>query len=280
MTAHEVHDVPINHDARELGASASSEWARLVTIAILGTDRRPLPAAEPGWETLTAAADPGAELLDRAAAVATARRAGVQPNPAPARIEPAPADVRPSCPPDAASLLAQMLRGEHDVLLPEWFALCELAHVQVAPHLIPALLLRGRRNPAFNVVVRRVIGARAAWLAEAMPELNISQLSGPVPPGTAAFLPPSPPSDSGALVTAISSTFYDRAATWAAAAQLRLAVASIDPVWLPALIVELQRAPFSSVTERTRVDLLGLALARQQLVSCLQPAGTRVRLEP
>lgn len=268
---------PVVHD---LGASASAEWAQLVTTAVLGTDRRPLPTATPGWETLVAATDPGVELLDRAAAVATARRAGVQPNPAPARIEPAPVDGRAPCPVEAALLLARMLRGEHDVLLPEWFALCELAVVQVPPHLVPALLLRGRRNPAFNVVVRRVIGARAAWLAESMPELNIKTLPGPVPDGAAAFLPPSPPPDSGAVVTAISSTFHDRAATWAAAAQLRTAVASVAPAWLPALIVELQRAPFSSVTERMRVDLLGLAQARRDLVVCLQPAGTRVRLAP
>ncbi len=271
--------------ARDLGESAAAEWAQLVTTAVLGTDRRPLPLATPGWEPLAtaataAAADPGVELLDRAASVATARRAGVQPNPAPPRIEPAPADVRARCPAEATSLLGRLLRGEHDVLLPEWFALCELAGVQVPSHLIPALLLRGRRNPAFNVVVRRVIGARAAWLADAMPELGIKKLPGPVPDGAPPFLPPSPPPDSGAVVTAISSAFHDRAATWAAAAQLRTAVASLDAVWLPALILELQRAPFSSVTERTRVDVLGLAQARQHLVACLQPAGTRVRLAP
>lgn len=271
---------PYARDATDLGASAASEWAQLVTTAVLGTDRRPLPTATPGWEALVAPTDPGVELLHRAAAVATARRAGVQPELAPTLIEPAPTDVRPPCPVDAASLLARLLRGEHDVLLPEWFALCELADVQVPAYLIPTLLLRGRRNPAFNAVVRRVIGARAAWLAEALPELGIKALPGPVPVGAPAFLPPLPLPDSGAVVTAISTTFHDREATWAAAAQLRTAVASIDPRWLPALIVELQRTPFSSVTERTRVDLLGLAQARLDLVSCLQPAGTRVRLAP
>ena len=50
--------------------------------------------------------------------------------------------------------------------------------------------------------------------------------------------------------------------------------------WLPALIVELGRLPFAALTERTRIDLLGLAKARAELIAALAPAGTRVRLEP
>jgi hypothetical protein len=52
--------------------------------------------------------------------------------------------------------------------------------------------------------------------------------------------------------------FVDGLATWAAAPQLRLTVAAIDPVWLPALVVQLSRLPFLSSTERTRAEVLGL----------------------
>jgi hypothetical protein len=99
------------------------------------------------------------------------------------------------------------------------------------------------------------------------------------------------------VVAAIAGAFADRTATWAAAPQLRLAIAAIEPRWIPALVLELNRAAFNPVTERTRVDLLGLAQARRELIMALQPgsrqapagdspadhspvdaAGTRVRL--
>ena len=170
-----------------------------------------------------------------------------------------------------------MLRGEHDVLLPEWFALCALAGVQVPTHLIPALLLRGRRDAAFDAMCRPVIGSRASWLVEAMPELGIR----PAAPHTVHVDVAAPTvSDGGAVMTSIVSTFHERGATWAAAPQLRIAVTLLPARWLPALIVELGRLPFAALTERTRIDLLGLAKARAELIAALAPAGTRVRLEP
>lgn len=279
----------------DVGTSAAREWAALVNTALLGTDRRPLPPPAPGWEPLVTAPDDAVELLNRAVAVATARRAGVQPAPPALLMVPAPADSRPMCSVVAAGLLTRMSRGEHDVLLPEWFSLCQHAGLQLPGHLVPSLLLRSRRQPAFDLVVRAVVGERARWLAEAMPELGIRPTPAPVPADTQPFLPPAPPVDSGAVVTAITATFLDHLATWAAAPQLRLAVAALDPAWLPALVLELNRAPFNPVTERTRVDLLGLAQMRRELHAVLQPdppipprpadspnvpAGTRVRLQP
>ena len=259
--------------AESLGAAARAEWSTLVTTAVLGTDRRPLPPAAPGWESPVPADDHAVELLNRAAAVATARRSGMRPSKAPPVIEPVPVDPRPMCPPAAAAQLSRMLAGQHDVLLPEWFARCRAAGFQLPPHLLPALLLRGRRNPAFDIAVRAIAGARAAWLAEAMPELRIKATPGTVPVGGDPFLPPRPPPDSGAVVSAIVETFLDRSATWAAVGQIRLAVAALDPSWLPALILELNRAPFHAMTERTRVELLGLAQLRTEMLAVLIPAA-------
>ncbi len=53
---------------------------------------------------------------------------------------------------------------------------------------------------------------------------------------------------------------------------MRVAVAALDPVWLPALVLELNRAPFHAHTERTRVDLLGLAQLRQEMIAALPEA--------
>ena len=259
--------------AESLGASARSEWSTLVTIAVLGTDRRPLPRAAPGWESPVPADDPAVELLNRAAAVATARRSGMRPGRSPSLIEPVPVDPRPMCPPAAAAQLTRMLAGQHDILMPEWFARCRAAGFQLPLHLLPALLLRGRRNPALDIAVRAIAGARAAWLAEAMPELRIKATPGTVPVGADPFLPPGPPPDSGAVVSAIVETFLDRSATWAAVGQIRLAVAALDPTWLPTLILELNRAPFHAMTERTRVELLGVAQLRTEMLAVLTPAA-------
>lgn len=256
---------------RALANSAGHEWSNLVTTAVLGTDRKRLPVPHPGWESLRPTDDPAVELLNRAAAVATARRAGMQPMAAPLPIERAPVDDRPECSTAAANLLARMLGGLHDTVLPEWFALSVVARVRPPLHLIPALLLRGRRHPSFDLVARAAIGPRAAWLADAMPELGASVVAKALPAGAAPFLPPRPHLDSGAVVSVIIEMFLDRSASWAAVAQLRLAVAALDSSWLPALTLELNRAPFHAATERTRVELTGLTQMRREMVTALTP---------
>lgn len=253
----------------DLGRAAGTEWAGLVTAAVLGTDRRPLPVPEPGWDVSTRNDDPAVQLLDRAAAVATARRAGRRPAPPPPLVLPAPLDPRPVCPPAAAGVLARMLSGQFELLLGEWFALCESGGFQLPAHLLPGLLARGRKQPAMDIAVRRIAGEHAQWLAEAMPELGLAPGPARLPAGTEALQPPRQPDDSGAVVAAIIDTFADRSATWALAPQMRLVVAAIDPVWLPTLIRDLNHAPFHAGTERTRVDLLGLAQLRNEMIASM-----------
>jgi hypothetical protein len=73
------------------------------------------------------------------------------------------------------------------------------------------------------------------------------------------------------VVAAILDTFAERSATWAAAAQMRIAAAAIDAAWLPTLIRGLHHAPFHATTERTRVDLLGLAQLRNEIITSMAP---------
>ncbi|MEX1105166.1 MAG: hypothetical protein WEB78_03120, partial [Ilumatobacteraceae bacterium] len=51
----------------------------------------------------------------------------------------------------------------------------------------------------------------------------------------------------------------------AAAGQLRILAAAIDPAWLPALVVELSRLSFDAPSERTRADIVGLADFRLEM---------------
>ncbi len=271
MTANPAGVDSVNAEV-DLAQTAAHEWSSLVTAAVLGTDRRPPPRPTSGWGSLRHVDDPALELLDRAASVATARRAGVKPSMAPPPVTPAPFDGRPVCPDRAADILGVLLKGTHDILLPEWMALCAASRLQPPRHFAPTLLLRGRRHPGFDLVVRALIGPLAGWLAEAMPELGVPVTPKPANAVIEAYLPPTPPADSGAVVSAIITTFADRSATWAAVAQLRQAVAAIEPRWLPALILELNRVPFHAMTERTRVELIGLAEIRREMVVTLDPA--------
>ncbi len=203
---------PPPSSSASLASSAADEWAHLVTAAVLGTDRRPLPVPPAGWDR-ERRGDAAVELLDRAAAVATARRAGIEPGPRPAMIAPVPVDTRPQCSSAASSILSRLLRGEHDIVLAEWFDRCAAAGVQPPAHLVPTLLLRGRRFAAFDAAVRRAVGPRAEWLAEAMPELRIAAAASTAAAGADPFARPTQPVDSGAVVTAIVGAFIERAAT-------------------------------------------------------------------
>jgi hypothetical protein len=246
--------------------AAAVEWSALVATAVLGTDRRPLPAAESGWDVWAQSSDDAVALLDRAAAVVAAQRAGMTPGP-PVPLGPAaPPDGRPPCPPRCALRLNRMLRGEHDDVLAEWFAKCAAAGVQLPAASLPVLLLRGRRNPELDATVRALAGARARWLADAVPELGVR----PDPPRSKTpdepLGPPPPVADSGAAVTAIVTAFAEGAVTWAAAPQLRAIVAALDPAWLDRLIAAVSALAFDPRSERTRREVLALAEFRAEML--------------
>jgi hypothetical protein len=177
-----------------------------------------------------------------------------------------------------------MLGGEHDVVLPEWFLQCERLGAQLPAVLVPALLLRGRRNPDLDQIVRRLAGPRAAWLAEVVPELGVkatvAATRSPAPvavPAIGTIAPAVVTTDGGAAVTAVVQLFADGMATWAAAPQLRQVVAGLPPSWLAALIVELSRLSFRANTERTRAELLALAEFRSAMLAEFAEAHRSLR---
>ena len=111
-----------------------STWPDLVTASLIGTERAAVPPAAisglPAWADAPVdnpgpdnpfpddPRDPAAVLLDRAALLTVARRAGRPP----AHAEPLPAaepDAAPAVSPAAGHRLARMLRGEHPDLLTE-----------------------------------------------------------------------------------------------------------------------------------------------------------------
>ncbi len=149
-------------------------WDELVTAALLGTDRRPVPGAE------TAPA-----LLDAAAVHTVRRRAGLTPAAAGGLPAPAPQDGRARLPGPARRRLALLLadraapaqpggrRGstpDLTELLPQWLAAANGHRYRAPEDLLPALLDAARARTDLRPQALEFAGARGLWLARLNPE--------------------------------------------------------------------------------------------------------------
>ncbi|MEU6093938.1 DUF5691 domain-containing protein [Streptomyces sp. NPDC047079] len=171
-------------------------WEELVTMALLGTDRRTPPWAS-GREAPTA-------LLDLAAVETVRRRAGLRPAPAGPRPEPSAPDPRPPLPPAAARRLALLLSDRPGTgpggrrgtapdlmeLLPQWLALANARGFAPPPQALPALLDAARGRTDLRPAVLAFAGPRALWLARLNPDWRFALRSAP---GGGARLPPEEP---------------------------------------------------------------------------------------
>jgi Family of unknown function (DUF5691) len=148
-------------------------WDELVSVALLGTDRRP-PAVEGLPEAVRAQLDTSAGpprlLLDAAALSAAYRRAGRTPLRGPEPLPAATTDNRPVPRQAAVRRLASMLAGAHGTVLPEWLRVLHERGWRVPPEFLPALadLTRGRTE--LRAAVRAAAGPRARWLAGLNPD--------------------------------------------------------------------------------------------------------------
>ncbi len=160
-----------------------STWHDLVTASLIGTERAVVPAAGiPGLLPADDDADPAAVLLDRAALLTAARRAGRRPD----RAEPLPVcepDPRAMVSPAAGVRLARMLSGEYPELLVEWLAAVIARGLRPPPQSLPALLDRARRARSANSGLARLVteagGPRAKWLAGLNPDWEFAMASAP-----------------------------------------------------------------------------------------------------
>ena len=150
-------------------------WQDLVTASLIGTERTAVPPTRiPGLPTRAdVAEDPAAILLDRAALLTAALRAGRPPE----HTEPllaAEPDPAPVVSPAAALRLARMLSGEYPDLLTEWLTAAVTRGLRAPAQLLPALLDRARRVSPADPELRRLVaeagGSRARWLAGLNPD--------------------------------------------------------------------------------------------------------------
>lgn len=129
----------------------TEEWERLVSAALVGTDRRPVP-----------------DLLGQAAARTVGARAGQRLH----RGEPlpvAPAEEQPPVPRAAGDRAGRILDGEQPRLLPEWLEAAAAHGYRLPPKLVPRVLDHGSRDRSLRPAIGVLAGARGRWLAELNP---------------------------------------------------------------------------------------------------------------
>ncbi|MFD8300812.1 DUF5691 domain-containing protein [Streptomyces sp. NPDC059690] len=171
---------------------AQGVWEELVTVALLGTERRTPPAGASGREAPMA-------LLDAAAVETLRRRAGLLPARAAARPEPAADDPRPPLPAAAARRLALLLADRPGTgggrrgtapdlmeLLPQWLATANARGFAAPPQMLPALLDAARGRTDLRPAALAFAGPRAMWLARLNPDWRFALRAAP---GGGAALP-------------------------------------------------------------------------------------------
>lgn len=149
-------------------------WDDLLSAALVGTERRPLPTA--GVPAALAglaggsSADPAVALLDRAAAATLYRRAGVVAGSGVELPEQAPEEELPLAPGPAVARLGGLLGADPTGLVAEWLGLAVERGVLAPPELLPELLELGRRQTELRPLLVRAGGRRVRWLAAQHPD--------------------------------------------------------------------------------------------------------------
>ncbi|MFJ8009699.1 DUF5691 domain-containing protein [Streptomyces fagopyri] len=187
----------MNATPASAGVPVGSSWEELVTVALLGTERRTPPVWAAGREVPVA-------VLDAAAVATLRRRAGIRPGRAAVRPEPAAPDPRRPLPPAAARRLAVLLADRPGAgggrrgtapdlmeLLPQWLALADAQGFAAPPETLPALLDAARGRTDLRPAALAFAGPRALWLARLNPDWRFALRS--MPGGGAALPGPDEP---------------------------------------------------------------------------------------
>ncbi len=149
-------------------------WSDLVTVALLGTDRRDPPEAPEGLladlvdDTLHEA--PSQRMLAAVSAGAAARRAAFVADPACDRLAPPEPDQRPVCS-SAAAATWRYVAAEWPVLEDEWVLTVIERGLRLAPDVVVALLIRHRSDATRLARAAVAAGPVARWVTEHVPEL-------------------------------------------------------------------------------------------------------------
>jgi hypothetical protein len=175
-----------------LAGPVGAYWGDLLTVGLLGTDRRDVPDP-PAGPLADLAADhpqpsPSTRVLQQVAACTAARRAGLLPGPA-VRVHGDPAhDGRPITPSPASATWRRIV-DDWPVLEDEWLLTVIAGGWRLAPELVPAVLARHRTDRVRRARAMAAAGTLGRWLVERQPHLGGSSFTaadaedaGDVPP--------------------------------------------------------------------------------------------------
>ena len=252
-------------------ATLAEQWSAIATVALLGADRRLVPAALPGpiadLVEGVRPAGPAEMLMTQAAALTTIRRAGVRPGPVlPPLLAPL-VDTRPVCPTQALDRLGAIL-AEWPELTGEWLGLVRAGGWRLPGDIAAGLLARFRGVPAMRATVAQLTGDTADWLAELFPDALAPR--GPQrPPAGGEAVPPGRPidMDPATIVAGLESGEL----TPRHRSLLIHAVCSYEPALLAPLAAGLARAGTNPNTMGLALSLADLARTRYEMILELTP---------
>lgn len=259
-------------------------WGEMVTVALLGTDRREPPTPPTGGLADLAADDPrptaSQRLLQQVAACTVVRRAGLLPAPPAAALAPPAADPRPITPPSATATWRRVV-ADWPLLEDEWLLGVVAAGRRLAPELVPPVLARHRTDAVRHERALLAAGPLGGWMIGWSPRLACT---GKRPAGlehAAAAIPELPllPELQPLLaapareVAAALRAGLDQARFGAGhRAVLVNFLARVAPASLPALVTALARVDPASPSSGLAYALTSLAALRQHMLTELEPA--------
>ncbi len=152
-------------------------WNQMVTVALLGTDRRD-PPSPPSGELADLAADdpqptPSQRLLQQVAATTVVRRAGLLPGESIATVAPPAEDTRPITP-AASTATWRRIVSDWPVLEDEWVLTVVRVGRRLAPELVSPLLARHRSDATRHARAMAAAGPLGSWMIDWSPRLACS----------------------------------------------------------------------------------------------------------
>jgi hypothetical protein len=193
-----------------------AHWRELLTVALLGTDRRDPPAPLDGLMgdvVADAVRDqPSSRMLADVAVCAAVRRAAFVPGPPAGRLAPPADDPRPLCPPEAVAVWRELTEN-WPVLVDEWVLTVVQRGWGLPADVLVELLVATRRDPVRRARVMLAAGQVAEWMLDHMPHLRPpAARRGVVPPDDEVMSLPllAVPPDLGPLLVADAHTFVAR----------------------------------------------------------------------
>ncbi len=263
-------------------------WREMVTVALLGTDRRDPPAPPVGGLADLAADDPqptpSQRLLQQVAGCTVVRRAGLMPGPPVATVAPPAADPRPVTP-HAATATWRRVVADWPVLEDEWVLAVIQRGRRLAPELVPPLLSRHRGDATRHARVLLAAGPLGLWMIDWSPRLACAAKRPPARPEAvaegAAELPELPiVPELQPLLSAPAAQVARTLAAGLSAGQLGTAhravlvnlLARMAPSSLPAVAQAIDRVEPSSPSIGVAFALANLAHLRHHMLTELELA--------